>query len=196
MVVGLTGGIGSGKSTIAKFFEEKGIPVFIADLAGRNLLATHEMVKKEVIQLLGTQAYDEHGTPNRRWIGQQVFGNKKRLEELNKIIHPRVARAFEDWKLQQKAPYLLYETAILFEKKLQERCDYTILVTASKAARIKRLQQRDQSSVKEIEKRMAQQWSDHEKIPLADFIIQNTTLKHAKKESLKIHKVLLNIAIA
>lgn len=196
MIVGLTGGIGSGKTTIANFFKEHGIPLFIADHVGHGLLAENEQVKKEVIELLGTLAYDAVGSPNRRWIGQQVFADKEKLESLNQIIHPRVAAAFEAWCKEQDAPYLLYESAILFEKNLQSRCDYTILVTAPKFDKIKRLQKRDRTAIADIEQRMEQQWSDEKKIPLADFTIQNTTLKQARTQTEKLHKVLLNRVIA
>lgn len=106
MIIGLTGGIGSGKSTVAKMFKDRGVPVFEADSAGKEILQTHKKAKDEIKQLLGKMAYDENDHPNRQWIGEQVFKDKDLLKKLNRIIHPKVHNYFERWK--KKTESLLY----------------------------------------------------------------------------------------
>jgi dephospho-CoA kinase len=189
-IVGLTGGIGSGKTTVARFFEDLGIPVYIADEAGKRLLATSEEIKKEVKAIFGEQAYDKSG-PNRAYIASRVFNDSKKLEALNAIIHPAVARDFETWLASQKSPYVIYEAAILFETGGYKKCDLNILVTAPKEERIKRLQKRDESKIEEIEARMANQWSDKEKLKLADFVIENISLSLTKSKVAELHGILL-----
>lgn len=189
-IVGLTGGIGSGKTTVARFFEELGIPVYIADEAGKRLLATSEEIKKEVTAIFGEQAYDASG-PNRAYIASRVFNDSEKLEALNALIHPAVARDFETWIAGQNSPYVIYEAAILFETGGYKKCDYNILVTAPKEERVKRLQKRDNSKIEEIEARMANQWSDKEKLKLADFVIENTSLSLTKSKVAELHGILL-----
>ncbi len=191
MIVGLTGGIGSGKTTVANFFRELGIPVYIADEAGKRLMLTSEEIKKAVKELFGEKAYsgDE---PNRKYIASQVFNDSGKLEALNRIIHPAVATDFQTWLSRQQAPYIIYEAAILFESGGNEKCDRTILVTAPHDEKIKRLQFRDNSEIEEIEARMANQWSDEKKLKLTDFQIQNTDLALTKSQVAELHEILLN----
>lgn len=191
MVVGLTGGIGSGKTTVANFFRELGIPVYIADEAGKRLMLSSEEIKKAVRELFGEQAYpgDE---PDRKYIASQVFNDSEKLEALNNIIHPAVAADFQRWLSRQDAPYIIYEAAILFESGGNEKCDRTILVTAPHDEKIKRLQFRDNSEIEEIEARMANQWSDEKKLKLADFQIKNTDLALTKSQVEELHEILLN----
>lgn len=189
-VVGLTGGIGSGKTTVAGFFKELGIPVYIADRQAKELMETSEEIRVGIIGLLGDESYSGQ-SPNRKIIASKVFKDKEKLEELNSIIHPAVAKDFEDWKNAQSAPYVIYEAAILFEKGGYRKCDFSILVTAPKTERIKRLQERDQSSVEEIEARMDHQWSDEKKSELADFTIQNTNLTQTKEQVRTLHEIIL-----
>lgn len=189
-VVGLTGGIGSGKTTVAGFFKELGIPVYIADEAGKRLLATSEEIRQEVIGIFGEQAYNGM-EPNRAYIASRVFKDAEQLAALNAVIHPAVARDFETWIAGQNSPYVIYEAAILFETGGYKKCDYNILVTAPKEERVKRLQKRDKSKIEEIEARMANQWSDKEKLKLADFVIENTSLSLTKSKVAELHGILL-----
>lgn len=191
MIVGLTGGIGSGKTTVANFFRELGIPVYIADEAGRRLMLSSKEIKKAVVDLFGEKAYsgDE---PDRKYIASQVFNDSKKLEALNNIVHPAVAADFQTWLSRQQAPYIIYEAAILFESGGNENCDRTILVTAPHDEKIKRLQFRDNSEINEIEARMANQWSDEKKLKLADFQIKNTDLALTKSQVEELHEILLN----
>ena len=190
IVVGLTGGIGSGKTTVAGFFKDKGVPVYIADDAGKRLLETSEEIREKVIALIGDEAYTGK-TPQRKHIASVVFNDSEKLEALNKIIHPAVAIDFETWKSKQNSAYVLYEAAILFEAGGYKKCDVNILVTASKAEKIKRLQKRDNSSIEEIEARMAKQWSDEQKKKLADFEIENHDLALTKSRVNELHEILL-----
>ena len=190
-VLGLTGGIGSGKTTVAGFFEELGIPVFIADLEAKKIMNEDRLVREEIIELLGKEAYVD-GKPNRKFIAEQVFNDQPKLEQLNAIIHPAVGTYFQQWKdHQQNVPYVVYEAAILFEKGGYKRCDKNLLVIAPYEERIKRLLQRDNSTLEEIKARINNQWSDEKKAALADFIIDNQELSHTKKEVNKVHQNML-----
>ncbi len=189
MVVGLTGGIGSGKTTVAGFFKDKDIPVYIADDAGKRLMLTSG-IKEAIIDIFGKEAYSGN-EPNRKLIASKVFSDSEKLEKLNGVIHPAVAKDFEAWKEKQEAPYVIYEAAILFETGSYKKCDFSILVTAPKEERIKRLQKRDESSKVEIEARMDNQWSDEKKKKLADFCIKNTDLSLTKSQVKELHAILL-----
>ncbi|WP_378187221.1 dephospho-CoA kinase [Aquimarina sp. W85] len=186
-IVGLTGGIGSGKSTVAKMFENLGVPVYIADIEAKKIMHKDASVKHQVISLLGVNAYLDDSL-NTGYIASKVFENKELLTKLNAIVHPAVALDFENWKKKQKTNYIIKEVAILFEKGAQKDCDYTILVTAPKKLRIQRILDRDRTTVEEIEQRMNNQWEDSKKIPLADFIITNVALKEVEKQVLELHQ--------
>ncbi len=189
-VIGLTGGIGSGKTTVAKLFTALGVPVYIADEAGKVLMKTSNPLRAQIIALLGENAYT--GTePNRQYIASVVFKSEEKLKNLNSIIHPAVARDFELWKRGIEAPYVIYEAAILFESGGQQKCDAVILVTAPREIRIQRLQQRDQSSAEEIEARMQHQWTDAHKRKLADYEILNSDISFLKEQVQNLHIILL-----
>ncbi len=185
-IVGLTGGIGSGKTTVAGFFKDLGIPVYIADDAGKRLLAENSDIREKVSKLLGVAAYNEQ-VPDRKYIANRVFKDKDLLEKLNAIIHPAVASDFQDWVSKQTSEYIIYEAAILFEAGGYKKCDLSILVTAPHELKIGRLQKRDDSTVEEIEARMGHQWPDEKKAKLADFLIENKDLKQTKQEVSDIH---------
>jgi len=185
-IVGLTGGIGSGKTTVAGFFKDLGIPVYIADDAGKRLLAENSDIREKVSKLLGVAAYNEQ-VPDRKYIANKVFKDKDLLEKLNAIIHPAVASDFQDWVSKQTSEYIIYEAAILFEAGGYKKCDLSILVTAPHELKIGRLQKRDDSTVEEIEARMGHQWPDEKKAKLADFLIENKDLQQTKQEVSDIH---------
>lgn len=189
-IVGLTGGIGSGKTTVAGFFKDLGISVYIADDAGKRLMLESKDIKRKIIDLFGTEAYNE-SEPDRKFIASRVFGDKQLLEKLNAIIHPAVEADFQKWLDDQDSEYIIYEAAILFEAGGYKKCDLTILVIADKDLRIKRLQKRDQSSVDEIEARMNNQWSDEKKSKMADFLIKNGELTQTKLQVERIHNEIL-----
>lgn len=189
IVVGITGGIGSGKTTVVGFFEELGVPVFIADVEAKRVMNSSLEVKNKIIDCFGEKAYHE-GKLNRAYLAQKVFKDSALLQQLNAIVHPAVGKAFEEWRKKQNHFMVLYEAAILFENNRQKDCDYTILITAPKEVRIQRIQKRDGSTVAEIEERMNQQWSDEKKIKLADFVIKNEDLIKTKQIVHQIYKYL------
>ncbi len=189
-VAGLTGGMGSGKTTVAGFFRELGVPVYIADEAGKRLMDTSAEVKSKILQVFGEEAYSE-GKLNRKHIASKVFNAKEQLEKLNNIVHPAIARDFEEWKNTQAEAYVIYEAAILLETGGESRCDWVILVTARMENRIQRLQKRDQSTVGEIEARLKHQWNDEKKRSLADFEIKNDDLSQTKDQVRNIHEIIL-----
>lgn len=191
MVVGLTGGMGSGKTTVANFFMELGVPVYIADTAGKELMNENAELRSKIIALFGERAYSNN-VLDRKFIADQVFNSSEKLQKLNSLVHPAVEKDFQQWKLSQNSPYVIYEAAILFETGGYKKCDHVILVTAALDDRISRLQDRDQSSLEEIEARIQHQWSDEKKRKLSDFEIINTNLSTTKDQVRNLHKILIN----
>jgi len=191
-LVGLTGGIGSGKTTIANFFKEFGIPVYIADTEAKALMNRSKVIKRKLIALFGENAYQE-GKLNREYLSQKIFNDKDLLQKMNAIVHPKVASHFKRWVKKQDAPYVISEAAILFENGSYKKYDYIITVTAPEQVRLKRVMSRDNSSEKKVKSVMDNQWKDAEKIKLSDFVIQNINLEEAKAQVQQIHKKLLQL---
>ena len=191
--VGLTGGIGSGKTTIATMFNELGIPIYIADIEAKKLTNSSEEIKAELLKILGDKAYDEDGL-NRKYVADQIFNDAELLKKVNKVIHPQVTKHFKNWAKQQSEAYCIKEAAILFENGGYKECDYTILVTAPKETRIDRILKRDDITEAEIKSRMDNQWPDEKKIELADFVIENTDIDATKEQVIKVHEYLINTA--
>ena len=186
MVVGLTGGIGSGKSTIAKAFAALGIAVFNSDEQAKVLIATDAQVKECIIAAFGEEAY-QNGEYNRAYIAQIVFNNSEKLAILNGIVHPALAKYFNQWAKKQTSPYVLKEAAILFESGSYKDCDYIITVTAPEEVRIARVMARDHCTEAQVRARMAQQWSDAERIALSNVVIENVDLESAKEQVKRIN---------
>lgn len=191
-VVGLTGGIGSGKTTIARYFESLGVPIYIADEEAKKILDRADVVK-EVSESFGKEVLTD-GLPDRKKLAAVVFNSPDKLELLNSIIHPKVREGFKIWVAAHSSePFVIKEAAILFESGSYKDCDKVILVTAPGEVRIARVKERDNVSREEVLRRMANQWKDNKKIPLSDYIIHNTVLEEAKKEVSKIVKELRKI---
>ena len=186
MVVGLTGGIGSGKSTIAKAFAALGIAVFNSDEQAKALIANNAQVKKRIIAAFGEEAY-QNGEYNRAYIAQIVFNNSEKLAILNGIVHPALAEYFKQWAKKQTSPYVLKEAAILFESGSYKDCDYIITVTAPEEVRIARVMARDHCTEAQVRARMAQQWSDAQRIALSNAVIENIDLESAKEQIKRIN---------
>jgi len=186
MVVGLTGGIGSGKSTIAKEFATLGISVFNSDEQAKVLIANNAQVKKRIIAAFGEEAY-QNGEYNRTYIAQIVFNNSEKLTILNGIVHPALAEYFKQWTKKQTSSYVLKEAAILFESGNYKDCDYIITVTAPEEVRIARVMARDHCTEAQVRARMAQQWSDAQRIALSNAVIENIDLESAKEQVKRIH---------
>ena len=190
IIVGLTGGIGSGKTTVTKQFKKLGIPVYIADVEAKNLMSTSKIIKRKLIQLFGDKAYINDAL-NKHYIADIIFNDKTYLQKMNDIVHPRVAKHFEKWVLKQDAPYVIKEVAILFENDGHKACDYIITVTAPKDLRIKRLLARDKTTRDKIQAIMKNQWNDEEKIKYSHYVVDNIDLEIAKNQVVNIHKDLL-----
>lgn len=192
-VLGLTGGIGSGKTTVANMFRELGVPVYIADDEAKKLMTSDPLVQKQIISVFGKEAY-ENNLLNRKFLAGRVFGNKDLLEKLNAIVHPAVGKNFEEWKKIQTGKYLVYEAAILFEKGGYKKCDKTLLITAPLEVKLERIMARDGSSREEIQARMNNQWPDEKKAKMANFILSNIDLDETRREVRKIHQMMLKSA--
>jgi dephospho-CoA kinase len=172
MTIGLTGGIGSGKSTIAKILISMGYPVFFSDIAAKTLMGTNHDLQMEIIAHFGPKSF-ENGELNRSYLASEIFSNPGKKEVLNGLIHPKVRQAFADFASASNSTLVFNEAAILFETGAYSNFDKTILVTAPIETRIERVMKRDHCSKSDVQNRMDNQWNDERKIPLADFIVQN-----------------------
>ena len=181
-IIGITGGIGSGKSTVSKFIKELGFPVYDSDFWAKELVNVDENLKSRIIELLGEESYDENGKYNRKFVAEKVFENQELLLKLNQIIHPAVKIHFENWVNAQNAEFVFKETALLFELKLNESCYQSVLVTADENIRIKRVMDRDGRTYREVKEIIDKQMPEVDKVKLADFVIQNNTDLESLKE--------------
>lgn len=170
--IGLTGGIGSGKTTVAKVFETLGIPVYYADDAARRLLNTNEELKEKVMYHFGDGAYT-NGALNRKYLADIVFNNKEKLDLLNSLTHPITIQDAEEWMNRQTAPYAIKEAALLFESGAAEKLDYIIGVYAPQHIRVKRVMDRDHLTTEEVVKRISRQIDEEMKMKLCNFVITN-----------------------
>ncbi|NND14709.1 MAG: dephospho-CoA kinase [Eudoraea sp.] len=190
-IIGLTGGIGSGKSTVAEYFRGLDIPVFDSDLEAKKLMNENKNLQSEIIGLFGEKAYN-NGILNREFLAGKVFQDPNLLGRLNELVHPAVRREFRDWVSKQDAPYVIQEAAILFEHGAYKLLDEMILVWAPKELRIKRVMKRDSKTRQQVLARMENQWGDTEKTALSDYIIENIHLKETQKQVSAIHASILN----
>lgn len=170
--IGITGGIGSGKSVVCKVLESLGYPVFYADTAAKKVMQEDEQLRREISALLGTESY-LGAEVNRPFIAAKIFGSDELRTALNALVHPAVWRTFDAWKAEQSQPLVFNESALMFETGAYKRFDCIVLVTAPEETRIERVMQRDGLSRDEVLARMAKQWPDTEKMELADKIILN-----------------------
>lgn len=188
--VGLTGGIGSGKSTVAKIFQTLGIPVFDADAVAKSIMHTNTSVKAGVIEAFGEAAYRD-GELNRKFIADIVFKDPFQLEILNSIVHPATMQAAEEWFQQQEAPYVIKEAALLFEAGSAAGLDLIIGVTAPQHVRIHRVMQRDGVGRQDVLTRMGRQIEDTIKMRLCDVVIKNDGVQALLPQVLALHEDLL-----
>jgi len=195
ITVGLTGGIGSGKSTIADFFNELGIPVYVADIEAKKLMNTSKSIQKKIIAEFGVYAYNDENRLNRAYLAATVFNDKNKLAAINNIVHPTLAKHFSKWLKKQKSPYVIQENAIIFENNTAEKFDYIIAVTAPIEQRIKRVIKRDSSTKEEVIARMKNQWDEAKKNKLANFVIHNINLSDTKKQVKAIHEKIVKLLI-
>jgi len=188
-IIGLTGGIGSGKTTIAGYFKEMGIPVYIADDEAKKIMQS-KFVIEEIKKGFGHFLF-ENDVLNRARLAEIVFNDSKKLDQLNAIVHPAVKNDFELWLQNNKNhDYVIYEAAILFESGRYKDCDVVITVTAPEEVRIQRVLKRDKTTREQVLSRMKMQWKDEERISKSNFVILNEDLKIAREEVVKILKIL------
>jgi dephospho-CoA kinase len=192
--IGLTGSIGSGKSTVANVFRTLGAPVYIADIEAKKFLEEPEVIDL-IVALAGADILTPEGAINRRVLAEKVFGNPEKLEGLNAIIHPRVRTNFTRW-VEQNAdqPYVIQESAIIFESGFYTLFDLIIVVAAPEEERIQRVLRRDGFKREEVISRIENQWPEYLKIEKADFVIHNCDTDIVLPQVLKIHDELLNIS--
>jgi dephospho-CoA kinase len=191
--IGLTGGIGSGKSTVAQIFEALGIPVYYADAEAKRLMNTDAELKKSIISDFGEAAYKD-GVLNRSYIASIVFNDKTKLDRLNSLVHPAVMKDGELWMSRQTTPYAIHEAALIFEAGVAKRLDYVIGVFAPQPLRIKRTTERDKISHEEVAKRMSRQLAEEIKMKRCDFIITNDEQQPVIPQVMALHEKLLALS--
>jgi dephospho-CoA kinase len=190
-IIGLTGGIGSGKTMVAEYFKSLGIPVFIADEEAKKL-----MISDDIINALSNEFGKEileNGFLNREKLAQLVFNNPKKLQKLNSIVHPEVKKHFDNWVEKHKIyPFIVKEAAILFESGSYKYCDTIITVTAPLETRLQRVMKRDKTDIESVLKRIENQWTDEQRIAKSNYVIHNLSVESTKKQVDEILKKLKN----
>ena len=187
----LTGGIGSGKSTVLKLFNELGVPTFAADDSAKKAMEEDASIQQRIVEIFGEASYIK-GKLNRSFIAQKVFGNQEKLQQLNAVVHPAARAAYVNWQQKQDAPYTIYEFPLVFELGEQDRFDGVILVVSSESLRIQRVKKRDNISEDAIRKRIMHQWTDEQKRPLADMVIHNDIIDETVSQVHKLHLQLMH----
>lgn len=190
--VGLTGGIGSGKTTVAKLFETLGIPVYYADDRTKQLMNTDEDIKASISKHFGEDVY-KHGELDRKYLASIVFNNKEKLELLNSLTHPFTIRDAEKWMREQTSPYAIKEAALLFESGAAEQLDKIIGVYAPQHVRVQRVMKRDRLPVEEVMKRISRQIDEEMKMKLCDMVIINNEQQLVIPQVLEIHRKLTGL---
>ena len=190
-IVGLTGGIGSGKTTVAKMFAKfKNVAIYIADVEAKKLMNSSEIIKTKLVKEFGKESFID-GELNRKFIAEIVFKDKEKLAVLNGIVHPEVRKHFQDFiKKNQDKAYIIYENAILFESKSNIFCDIVITVYADLNTKIDRVIARDSSTKTAVLNRMKSQWNDAKKMLQSNYIIYNEKLENTVNQVHKIHNIL------
>ncbi|MFN8406529.1 MAG: dephospho-CoA kinase [Sphingobacteriaceae bacterium] len=192
--VGITGGIGSGKTTVCWIFEILGIPVFYADAVAKQVMHANKQLKQKIRAHFGEQSYTVTGTLNSEYLAGIVFNDQEKLEQLNALVHPVVFDAFETWvSLQHQVPYVLKEAALLFESDSHKRCDYTVLIKAPLDLKVQRVMQRDQVSLEEVQMRINKQLTDEQKQNLANFILINDEQQLLIPQVIALHKHFIDL---
>jgi len=186
--VGITGGIGSGKSTVCKVFKLLGVPVFEADLVAKKLMDSDDRIKTGLVNLFGESVYTPSGIVDRKKLASIIFNNDIQLRKVNELVHPVVRSQFLRWVEDQEVPYVVHEAAILFESGFYKIMDFTILVSAPENERIERVTKRDKSMPEQVKERMMKQWSDDEKRKLASAEINNADDNLILPQIIKIDK--------
>ncbi|OWY21788.1 dephospho-CoA kinase [Sphingobacteriales bacterium UPWRP_1] len=194
LTVGITGGIGSGKTTVCKIFATLGVPVYFADDAAKWLMENDQHLVAQIQEAFGHNAYLPDGRLNRQMLANVVFNNAGSLRRLESMVHPAVQAHAAQWIQQQTAPYILKEAALLFESGSYKQLHKIIVVYAPPEVRLQRVQQRDNSTAQAVAARMSKQMPDEEKIKMADFIVYNDGTALLIPQVMNIHQQLLQLA--
>jgi dephospho-CoA kinase len=192
--IGLTGGIGSGKSTVAKIFEILGTPVYNADDAAKRIMQEDQALRAELLKAFGGRTF-ENGILNRAYLAGIVFGNPEKLALLNKMVHPRTIKDAHEWMEKQTTPYAIKEAALVFETDVWQKLDVVIGVSAPYDLRLKRAMMRDHSSKETVESIMGKQMNEEEKMKRCDFVIYNDELQLLIPQVIELHKKLTERAL-
>ena len=192
-IIGLTGGIGSGKSTIARFFQELGVPVYDSDAEAKALMHHSAPLRSALILEFGEEVYLGENL-NKTWLAQRVFSDKEALEKLNSLVHPAVHEHFLNWVKSQDFPYVIQETALIFENQAADRYNETLLVVAPEDVRIQRVIARNGWPEEAVRERMDAQLPDRVKSELADAVIENLDLEVSRSRVEQLHKYYLQQA--
>lgn len=191
--IGLTGGIGSGKSTAAQIFEVLGIPVYYADIAAKRLMNEDAALRSAITNIFGKEAYTNNSL-DRKFIASIVFSDPTKLELLNELVHPATKKDGEEWMHKQTTPYAIHEAALIFEANVSDRLDYVIGVSSPIELRIKRAMERDKVTRAEILKRMNQQLGEDEKMKKCDFLLINDEQQLLIPQVLELHKRIIGLS--
>ena len=186
--IGITGGIGSGKTTVCQIFRLLGIPVFEADERAKILLDTNERIKNGLIHLFGKGIYIQGNVVDRKKLAEIIFNDDIQLQKVNSLVHPEVKVDFQNWLEEQNSPYIIHEAAILFESGFYKMMNYTLLITAPEETRIKRIVDRENVDAEKVKKRIQKQWTDDEKREFASFEIVNDNTRLIIPQIIKIDK--------
>ena len=193
--IGITGGIGSGKTTVCQIFETIGIPVYYADERAKALMTDNIDLVNAIKDLLGNKAYKKDGTLDRMFIAKVVFSDKAILDQLNALVHPAVWEDGNQWHKKQNTPYTIKEAALLFESGGYQMMDAVITVTAPEKVRIKRVMKRDGVSEEQVLARMNKQWPESQKVALSDFVITNNGDVFLIPQVLQVHHNILRTLV-
>lgn len=186
--VGITGGIGAGKTTVCEVFKQLGIPVFNADEAAKQAMHSNKEIIQGIKELLGNESYSNNGKLNRTFVAQKIFNDQTLLEQMNALVHPEVREMFKSWANEQKAPYVIQEAAIVFENHQEASFDYIVTVSAPYEVKLKRVMERDGVDRQKVIERMKNQLSDAYKTERSHFVIVNDETTLLLPQIIKIHQ--------
>lgn len=190
-IIGLTGGIGSGKSTVSKILLNHNIPVYDSDSKAKKLMNSSNELKEMIIKYFGKNSYQDNQL-NKIYISNIIFNNQIKIEKINSLVHPFVFRDFNNWKKNITSKYIIFESALIFETGSYKNNDFNILVVSDLKERIKRVVKRDRVKEKDVLVRIKNQWNDEKKIPLADYIFKNNSLMDTREKVIEMIKIINN----
>ena len=190
-IIGLTGGIGSGKSTVSKILLNHNIPVYDSDSKAKKLMNSSNELKEMIIEYFGKNSYQDNQL-NKIYISNIIFNNQIKIDKINSLVHPFVFRDFNKWKKNITSKYIIFESALIFETGSYKNNDFNILVVSDLKERIKRVVKRDRVKEKEVLVRIKNQWNDEKKIPLADYIFKNNSLMDTREKVIEMIKIINN----